>query len=535
MNSIYAFYVKYQLSSFYRNLKLFDMTETHSSDSSAVITKKDISFNTTNNVYMTILDINRKVVELGNSNKSGKVVESEAQKLYNKAVEIKEAQITKLKTASKFPLIVKDVMIVNWKDNTLSVGYSRKVEDSHTFEDTQTYNQWVKDCEKLYNKQLEEVKNNVSTYHQTNIKREDAASALSTLLADDNFNKIRELEKNLEYRKFYFPGGVPKLKILPEGKETGPIGDSWDPRYLQDYIDQAQNSGFHRWFLRPMVGRNFVEVCSVGKVYDDCKGKIDWITKRYNIEQYGDEYKLDLASMFVGMKYMGKFQVFVDYVKTIIEEGINITVKTCEDVYKSFGPSITNPLRQVIVNWIGQNDFVKSDIGYYAQVDQLAFDAAQIITELKARNEEYEKFKEKLWNILKENPILQLCTNNAQITGVNIKLTQTMSCSQQIIEKGDDNDDVGEEEEVDDEELVEDDVEEEVEDDVKPVTTEPSKEPKTKKPKDDKKGMSTTTIVIIVIVSVLVVGGLLVGAWFIMKDKGEEQINEMNGGFVMLS
>lgn len=511
-----------------------------------VITKKDVSLNTTNNVYMTINQLNTDMVALGGKgDKSGKTLYNAAEKLYKQASEIVSAQLDKLKSAEdgKFPLTVKNAIKIDWTANKATVGYSRSFDELRTFDKKDDFTKWREsDCEKIYTKQLEQMKNNLDVYAQEDIKRADAASAFSKLLADDTFNKIRELEKDLEYRKFYFPGGVAKLKQVPPG-QVGPLGDKWDPRYLVDYIEQARANGFHNWFLKPKLDEHgnvtYIEPCNVMKVWNRCKTAIDWRNKRYISNGNSKDFK-EVVSMFVGMAYMGKFEALSNYIDAVSEGDLTIYDITLKDIYDTFGRDVVSPMREKLVAIVGQTNFVEDDFGYYAQIDKLAFDAQAIVDELKVNNAKYEKFKKQLWDILSKNPVLQLCTNNAQITGNNIKITQTMECKQSIIGDEQNNGDGEDEEEEDEEEETT-----ETPAATPTTTTAPTTQTKAKKeskknndepptPDPDESKMKTSTIIIIIVVAILVVGGGLVGLWFFMQKK--EQVEEvMNGGFVMLA
>ena len=62
-------------------------------------------------------------------------------------------------------------------------------------------------------KKVEEMEGLLSKIVAHNGTESDAALALSELMNDSTFQEIQEIEKQVLYRKFYFPGGIPKLRV----------------------------------------------------------------------------------------------------------------------------------------------------------------------------------------------------------------------------------------------------------------------------------------------------------------------------------
>ena len=377
---------------------------------------------TTQQTYDKIIELSKKVLTVDEKTSESGEQYRLANELLEQANDVYEQQMEVLDDLNA-PVEINDAMMMG------DDGKTRKNEKLLKINDSKALDDWIDDVDKLYTERLEEMEANVKHYEETKINSNDAASAFNKLLADDNFNKIRELEKQLEYRKFYFPGGEAQLKVVKNG-DMAPLGNSWDPRYIQEYVDIARQNSFHYWFIKPKVNENYYEPCSIEQVWNECSNKIDWMNRKY-VKDGNDRFK-EIVSMFVGMKYAGKFGVLASYVKSVGEGEIKINQLMLEEIYDNFGKDQTGPMMKKLISLVGQDDFIKKDIGKYIATDDMAFDAAGILDELMKRNEEYKKFKEKLWDILKENPVLNLCTNNAIMTGNNITVTQMMECSQTI-------------------------------------------------------------------------------------------------------
>ena len=89
-------------------------------------------------------------------------------------------------------------------------------------------------------------------------EKESVVSALSSLeplmmLNKDVLDKLEKIDKELVYRRFYFPGGTPKLYMKGDQADTNEIhyvqdntDGGFDPRFIKDYIAEAKQNGFHR-------------------------------------------------------------------------------------------------------------------------------------------------------------------------------------------------------------------------------------------------------------------------------------------------
>ena len=69
-------------------------------------------------------------------------------------------------------------------------------------------------------------------------------------------DKLENLERQILFRSYYFQGGTPKKFVHGIGKDTDKIHydnstdkrdylREWNPRYLDDYINQARQYGYH--------------------------------------------------------------------------------------------------------------------------------------------------------------------------------------------------------------------------------------------------------------------------------------------------
>ena len=403
-----------------------------------IITSDKITVETTEWVYKSIYALSSKVLTIDRS--SANAAYKKAKGFYDTAEALANSQIQKLKTIK--PTNEKPVTIVSALEY---VDKKPHVESNKKLNNTDDLNKWIDNVDTVYSQQLREMDDNVKTYETHSVSSDNAASAFSKLLADDNFVKIQNLEKQIEYRKFYFPGKEVKLKKVTDG-DTAPLGEYWDPRYIQEYISIAKQNGFAQWFVKPKVNENSIEPCNVMTVWEKAKNGVDWPNRKIKADEADTK---ELINMFVGMNYMKKFGALEDVIKIgSADDGtplINITETMLNQVYYNIDPSLRTPELTKIVQFTGQTEkqFEKNDVGYYAMVDSMAFDCAQLLPELVAREREYKAFKDKLWEILKENPALQLCTNNVNVTGNNINITQTMECVQTITNKEDDKEDNG--------------------------------------------------------------------------------------------
>lgn len=363
--------------------------------------------------------------------------------------------------------------------------------------------------------------------------------------------RLEEIEKFIFYRQFYFPGGVPVLRISGEGqskpgfyeydqiKGERYVLDDWDPRYIEEYITQAKQNGFHRHFLY----FDGLEINTIS--FDNAYTKLyfaledDHFKKEYADEAYG---------IIGGMLYMDKLKYFFDE----YSEKFGMTAKEFEQIAKIYGKTITDRCQTQLQRLTGQSpkDFVNKNYGWYSQDMKFAFDVKQYAKEWEEKQAEYNEYKNKIWQLLQKTQNLNLCTNRTSGINIgNVNIQQSMNCAMQI----ENNMKAGAEIKLETEEekaaqkAKEDEVNKQlasIKQDVKTVNTnvktmnenvetvQQQNEQNKIEIEQVNQSNSKMKIIIIAIVCVLVVGGVVGVILFIVlrkKDKIEEKID---GSFV---
>ena len=269
----------------------------------------------------------------------------------------------------------------------------------------------------------------------------NAAAALAGLeelamLDNGALEKIEKIETNIFYRQFYFPGGEAVKRMPGLGTDTATIkydqipGDRdlftrWDPRYLDDYIQQAQQNGFHRHFL--FYDGNSVKTISFDEAYERLLGCLDGTTVR----TVGGCSNNEIYGILAGLQYMGKLEPFMDEFK----KDLGLSLKQVENMIKLNGSSIVSAADKQLKRVIGQtsDEFINKDYGWQAEDQIYAFDISQYADEWNSLQEQYQDYKNKIWEILKNTNALNLCTNKTsgiQVGDVNIQ--QSMDCAMRI-------------------------------------------------------------------------------------------------------
>lgn len=263
------------------------------------------------------------------------------------------------------------------------------------------------------------------------------SEALLQLMNDRTFQRIQEIEKQLLYRRFYFPGGSPKLRVAGTGKDTDEVEydgssanvdpfDHWDPRYLQEYITIAQQNGFHRWFIA-IIADKFTPV-SFTQAEEMMRQCINWTTGV--IAEDGACNSTDICGVIAGLIYFDKIDAFFDEMQIGSKDMFNRRVRVINnDIIAPLVSKIANVLVQQ-----SQANFKSKNYGWMAQDNQYAFDSAQYLTEWKELEVKYDEYRAKVWEILTNINALELCSNNVNVTGNNITIQQSMSCVQNIQE-----------------------------------------------------------------------------------------------------
>lgn len=289
-----------------------------------------------------------------------------------------------------------------------------------------------------FNQVLNEMEKDVSSISAKNDTNINASMALSQLMNDKTFQEIQEIEKQILYRKFYFPGGIPKLRVVGQGinKKTDDFEydqslegsdpfDHWDPRYLKDYIVVAKQNGFHRNFIY-YDGKEF-KTMNFSQASEVLKKCINWSTGKIDTDGACDKY--EIAGIIGGLIYFDKVSSFVG--ETGLAGG---KTSMFNRVYTYNGDLIIPTIEKIANGLIQQSEknFKNNNFGWMANDNKYAFDSAQFLSKWIELENEYNEYKEKVWKILEETNALQLCTNNVNVTGNNITIQQEMSCMQTI-------------------------------------------------------------------------------------------------------
>lgn len=260
------------------------------------------------------------------------------------------------------------------------------------------------------------------------------------MLDKGSLAKLEAIEKKIFYRRFYFPGGVAEKRMPGLGTDKPGeykydqlpgdryVMDSWDPRYLDDYITQARQNAFHKHFIyfdgvenKPI---SFEDAYNVLK-FSINGGKIDGDNKR------------EAVGIVVGLMYMGKLGLFLkDYASDLQTTStlLQQSLKNMQDYTRDATSALVGLIRQSCPNILaGKSEFITSDVGWLAEDNKYAFDISKYAAEWQAMQKEYNEYKEKIWNILKNVKNLNLCTNiNKGIQVGNVNIQQQMECIQKV-------------------------------------------------------------------------------------------------------
>lgn len=294
------------------------------------------------------------------------------------------------------------------------------------------------DINSQFNQILNEMEKDVSSISAKNDTNINASTALSQLMNDETFQEIQEIEKQILYRKFYFPGGIPKLRVVGQGinKKTDDFEydqslegsdpfDHWDPRYLKDYIAVAKQNGFHRNFIY-YNGKEF-KTMNFSQASEILKKCINWSTSKIDTDGACDKY--EIAGIIGGLIYFDKVSSFVE--ETGLAGG---STSLFNRVYTYNGDLIIPTIEKIANGLIQQSEknFKNNNYGWMANDNKYAFDSAQFLSRWIELEQQYNEYKERVWKILEGTNALQLCTNNVNVTGNNITIQQEMSCMQTI-------------------------------------------------------------------------------------------------------
>ena len=295
----------------------------------------------------------------------------------------------------------------------------------------------IKETIGTFNDIVDEMGEVMSKLLYSSNTNESAAMALNKIMNDNTFQRIQEIEKQILYRRFYFPGGSPKLRVAGQGQNnpnddfeydqstegTDPF-DHWDPRYLKEYVTIAKQQGFHRNFIYyDGEGYKSINFSQALEILRKCLN-----VTTGNIESNGACDKHVVAGVIAGLLYFDKLECFVE------EMGFGNASLFTNKVNVINGDLINEAIDKLANGLIKQSmsNFIKNNYGWMSNSNDLAFDAARYVKEWVALEAEYQKYKDEVWKILKSLNALELCTNNVDVTGNNITIQQEMNCVQKI-------------------------------------------------------------------------------------------------------
>ena len=276
---------------------------------------------------------------------------------------------------------------------------------------------------------LTELSSILSEYRGLLGTASDGAIALQLLLNDSTFKRIQEIEKQIMYRRFYFPGGVPQLRVVDENDLAA--YDYWDPRIYKDYIIMAQQRGFHRYFIIYDSLQNNFRTSHFSEADTTLNMHIDWLTGTWvaGSGDVSDSIKYACTDMLAGLIYFNKLDTFLK------EFEITHTSKSLNKLRTNLYDTIQSRIKK-LQTFIGQTEknFKNDDIGWTSFADNsYAFDSAQLLPEWISLQQKYEEFQNKVFEILSQLDALQLCTNYNYAFGNNIYLNQSVECMQTVI------------------------------------------------------------------------------------------------------
>lgn len=274
-------------------------------------------------------------------------------------------------------------------------------------------------------------------------EKERIAGALSAIdgfkqLSGDVEAKLIELDRQLGYRRFYFPGADLRLYVEGNGTDTDTIhyvgkvtAPNYDPRYEREYITECHQYGLHKHML-VWNGHQFHPMS-----YADVQAyfKNNWIsseTKEY-LRNYGilgaterQEVAHELSAVYASLDYFNKWEDFEEDYPGYGRDRMTDAMEW----YSDYIDTETDRL----VGFIGQNPrkFVSNDYGFEAPLT-LAFDADKFVAEYNANKQRFDEYKERLWEYLSQVKDLMVCANvvnaNVQQSGTsNLNINQANSC-----------------------------------------------------------------------------------------------------------
>jgi hypothetical protein len=259
------------------------------------------------------------------------------------------------------------------------------------------------------------------------------------LLQGGVFDKIATLERDIMYRRFYFPGSVPKKIIAGVGTDTltvrydnidgeRDIFTKWDPRYLDDYIFQCRQKGFHKHILY-YDGNNICHADFLF-IYNNIRSQVDFSMRTIIHANDTSTVKL-IFGLFAGLDYADKWSSFLSEYGTAIGYSKNNYETMIERDTSTYPMAM-----RMLQSFVGQTmaDYIRFDWGMLMEDNHrelwFADDLMQAWEDIQG---EYREYKERIWKILENTSILNLCSNYVNNVSIgNVTIDQQMSCSVKV-------------------------------------------------------------------------------------------------------
>lgn len=400
---------------------------------SDVVKPENVSLETIRKVYDMMISYDEQIVKIADENISIQEKSAKAKKLKDDADELQKAQVKVLEDydipKEWLELVIENTITVKFNDASavnpyeLTEWQKLKFTADTNYELKTKYKQYCTTIRELFELMMKNMETHANVYISVATGMNAAGMALQELLADRDFSKLEELDNKLAFRRFYFPGGVPTLM-------TEHINDSehWDLRTMEKYINEAKQYGFHKHFLIP-TGKKYTKLahCSFKDAKQKLSSCVDWTEAK--VISGGVCSVSDITSIVAGLIYFGKEEVYVEYAKEPEDaEQIRDLAENLPDFEKAI-----NQLGESI----GQtpDEFLTLNVGYYAYDDSLAFDSTELAGEIAKYEAKYKEFKAKLWSLLADAGMIQICANRVNAMGNNLNITQSLECMQSANEE----------------------------------------------------------------------------------------------------
>lgn len=253
----------------------------------------------------------------------------------------------------------------------------------------------------------------------------DALNAISEFDGLDAgiVDKMENMEQQVTWRMYYFPGGVTKRWVSGVGVDTDDIhydgitGNrdlfaEYNPRYLDLYVEQSRNNGWYNHFVYS-DGSNTYHATIMDV---DATLRIGIINNQ-------------VCGMIAGLIFFDKLDLFIESYPDYDEDDLKYILSRhgSQDLYD-------NQLMWLIGKT--KKQFLSSPDGWLATDGRYCF-MGDIWTQYLSVKEEYEAYRDKLFEIISSKPCFQVCTNTVKgvIIG-NATISQSATCVQKMAGAG---------------------------------------------------------------------------------------------------